>query len=203
MVYMDLVTQMRRELRMDPGVLEGPATPEIALAAATRHFLDGRRVDMQIIALEVGVGRATLYRWFGDRERLMGQVLWNLSQQALRYLGAQSQPGETEQALATIEAFLQVTSAFAPLQRFLAAEPTLALRALLEPDAPLVVALGDWVTDRLTAAGYGRAPGGPSARELAEVMVSVTSTYCWARIIAGGEADVAAAMRAVRVLLRT
>ncbi|MFL6060656.1 MAG: QsdR family transcriptional regulator, partial [Marmoricola sp.] len=102
----------------------------------------------------------------------------------------------------TIEAFMRVTSEFAPLQRFLAAEPTLALRALLEPDAPLVVALGDWATDRLTAAGYGQPPG-PAARELAEVMVSVTSTYCWARIIAGGQADVDSAMRAVRVLLRS
>jgi AcrR family transcriptional regulator len=200
---MDLVTQMQRELRVKPEDIEGSATPEIALAAATRHFLAGQRVDMQILALDVGVSRATLYRWFGDRERLVGQVLWNLSRQALQWLAEQSDPGDTEHALDTIEAFMRVTSEFPPLRRFLAAEPTLALRALLEPDAPLVVALGDWATDRLTAAGYGADPAGPNPRELAEVLVSVTSTYCWARVIAGGEADVAAAMRAVRVLLRT
>jgi hypothetical protein len=51
------------------------------------------------------------------------------------------------------------------------------------------------------APGDGDASAG--ANELAEVLVSVTSTYCWARIVAGSEADVAGAMRAVRVLLRT
>lgn len=199
---MDLATQLQHDLRIDTSEPEGGATPEVALAVATQHFLEGKRVDMQILALEVGVGRATLYRWFGDREKLIGQVLWNLSRQALVWLAEQSEPGDTEHALETIEAFMRVTSEFAPLQRFLAAEPTLALRALLEPDAPLVVALGDWATDRLTAAGYGQPPG-PAPRELAEVMVSVTSTYCWARIIAGGQADVDSAMRAVRVLLRS
>lgn len=199
---MDLASQLQRDLRVDPGEAEGSATPESALAVATRHFLDGKRVDMQILAIEVGVGRATLYRWFGDREKLIGQVLWDLSRQALVWLSEQSEPGDTEHALETIEAFMRVTSAFPPLQRFLAAEPTLALRALLEPDAPLVVALGDWATTRLTDAGYGQPPG-PDPRELAEVLVSVTSTYCWARIIAGGEADVDSAMRAVRVLLRS
>ncbi|RNL63157.1 hypothetical protein EFK50_15745 [Nocardioides marmoriginsengisoli] len=199
---MDLAMQLQRELRVTPGGADGATTPEIVLATATRQFLAGQRIDMQILALEAGVSRATLYRWYGDRERLVGQVLWNLSRQALQWLADQSEPGDTEHALDTIAAFMQVTSEFQPLRRFLAAEPTLALRALLEPDAPLVVALGDWATDRLTLAGYGSDPAGPNPRELAEVLVSVTSTYCWARIIAGGEADVAAAMRAVRVLLR-
>ena len=152
---------------------------------------------MQVLAADVGVGRATLYRWFGDRERLIGLVLSELSRQALQWLADQAPADEKAHILHTIDAFMRVTCAFPPLLRFLNAEPALALRTLLDPDAPLITFLSAWATDRLAEAGFG---GGadPSARELAEVLVSVTSTYCWARVIAGGEADVDSAMRAVR-----
>lgn len=204
-----LAALLQATLRMDPGEAAGPPTPAVALAEATSMFLAGKRVDMGVLATSVGVGRATLYRWFGDREHLVGLVLWELSRQALAWLAEKGpdeagagRGGDKQHVLESVDAFMRVTSAFDPLRQFLANEPALALRALLDPDAPLVVALTGWATDRLGEAGYGEDPDGPSAAELAAVLVSVTSTYCWARIIAGGEADVDAAMRAVRVLLR-
>lgn len=186
---------------MSVGDVQGPASPAAVVAAATRHFLAGERVDMQVLATEAGVGRSTLYRWFGDRECILGHVLWALSEETLSWLADEAPDVGHDQVLATIEAFMAVTSGFAPLRRFLAAEPAVALRTLLEPRSPLVVALGEWTGERLEAAGYGDDRAG--ARELAEVLVSVTSTYCWARIVAGSEADVEGAMRAVRVLLRS
>src|ERR1039457_6563618 len=51
------------------------ATKEEALALATEHYLDGRRVDVQAIARELGLARATMYRWFGTREVLLGEML--------------------------------------------------------------------------------------------------------------------------------
>ncbi|MCX6395461.1 MAG: QsdR family transcriptional regulator [Propionibacteriales bacterium] len=200
---MNLAERLRGELRLDR-VAERAQFPtaDSVLAVATEHFLAGRRIDVQQLAAEVGVGRATVYRWFGDRERLVGQVLWGVSRQALEWFAAQGRDDDVEHVLGTIEAFMRVTSEFGPLRQFLGAEPALALRALLEPDAHVVVSLNGWVADGLAAAGFGLDQDGPSARELAEVLVSVTSTYCWARIIAGGEADVESAMRAVRVLLR-
>lgn len=198
----DLASRLQRELILHPGALRGPATIDSVVAAATQRFVAGERVDMGVLAGEVGVGRATLYRWFGDREHLIGRVLWLLSEQTLEWLAAQAPPTETTHVLASVETFMQVTSVFPPLRRFLAAEPAVALRALLDPDAHLLASMGAWTATRLEAAGYGAEPTGPNAAELAEVLVSVTSTYCWARVIAGGEADVAGAMRAVRVLLR-
>jgi AcrR family transcriptional regulator len=45
------------------------------LDAAMARYLRGRRVDVQAIAAELGVGRTTIYRWFGSREQLIGEVL--------------------------------------------------------------------------------------------------------------------------------
>ena len=51
------------------------ASREDVLAAALHRYLRGRRVDVQAIATELGVGRTTIYRWFGSRDELLGEVL--------------------------------------------------------------------------------------------------------------------------------
>ncbi len=45
------------------------------LEAALYRYLRGRRVDVQAIATELGLGRTTIYRWFGSRDVLLGEVL--------------------------------------------------------------------------------------------------------------------------------
>lgn len=45
------------------------------LAAARAQFLSGERVDLTIVARDLGLGRATIYRWFGSRERLLSEVI--------------------------------------------------------------------------------------------------------------------------------
>ena len=54
-----------------------PATAsyEDVLALARRLFLAGRRLDLTVLARELGLGRATIYRWFGSRDRLLGEVI--------------------------------------------------------------------------------------------------------------------------------
>jgi AcrR family transcriptional regulator len=62
----------------EPPRRRGPvpgANREEVLAVARAHFLDCRRVDVQAIAAECGVGRATVYRWFGSREGLIGEAM--------------------------------------------------------------------------------------------------------------------------------
>ena len=51
------------------------ASREDVLAAAMHRYLRGERIDVQAIAAELGLGRTTIYRWFGSREGLIGEVL--------------------------------------------------------------------------------------------------------------------------------
>jgi AcrR family transcriptional regulator len=51
------------------------ATREQVLDVAMRSFLHGERIDVQAIATELGLGRSTIYRWFGTREDLAAVVL--------------------------------------------------------------------------------------------------------------------------------
>jgi AcrR family transcriptional regulator len=54
---------------------QAAASREDVLEAGLHRYLRGRRVDVQAIASELGVGRATIYRWFGSREKLLGEVI--------------------------------------------------------------------------------------------------------------------------------
>lgn len=58
----------------------GPGRPATAsredvLALARAQFVSGQRVDLTVIANRLGVGRATIYRWFGSRELLLGEII--------------------------------------------------------------------------------------------------------------------------------
>jgi AcrR family transcriptional regulator len=51
------------------------ASPEDVLALVTELYLEGQRVDVTVVAARLGLGRATIYRWFGSREALLGEVI--------------------------------------------------------------------------------------------------------------------------------
>src|ERR687888_2348127 len=51
-----------------------------AFEVARRWFLEGRRVDMLELAAELDVSRATLFRWVGNRDLLLGEILWSLAE---------------------------------------------------------------------------------------------------------------------------
>ena len=54
-----------------------------ALALATERFLAGERIDVRAIAAELGLARATMHRWFGTREGLVGETLAVLAEERL------------------------------------------------------------------------------------------------------------------------
>jgi AcrR family transcriptional regulator len=51
------------------------ASREDVLHLALNRYLHGERVDVQAIAAELGLGRTTIYRWFGSREGLIDEAV--------------------------------------------------------------------------------------------------------------------------------
>lgn len=51
------------------------ASRDDVLSLVTELYLDGQRVDITVVAARLGLGRATIYRWFGSREALLGEVI--------------------------------------------------------------------------------------------------------------------------------
>jgi AcrR family transcriptional regulator len=104
------------------------------LAEASAQYLSGQRVDVSVIARRLGLGRATIYRWFGSRERLLGEVIAD----ELEALIARQRRAVTQRGVeGLLEVFDRINRALAratALRRFLEQEPAGALRLLTSSD---------------------------------------------------------------------
>ncbi|HXG76212.1 MAG TPA: QsdR family transcriptional regulator [Gaiellaceae bacterium] len=103
------------------------ASREDVLQAALARYLRGRRIEVQAIAAELGLGRATVYRWFGSREGLIGETLVRAADPLLDEARRQAQGRGAAALLDT----------FTRLNRMLVAAP--ALRQLFEQERGLAL----------------------------------------------------------------
>src|SRR5580765_3761571 len=113
-------------------MLAEPTSRPDALTAfklARTWFTDGRRIDMGKLAGELGVSRATLFRWVGSRDDLLSAVVWSLTDPTLSRAEHEAAQGSGGRRIADVmERFceLVITSEF--FGTFLQREPERALR---------------------------------------------------------------------------
>ena len=171
-----------------------------ALELAQEMFLRGERVDMRTLAVRLGIGRTTLYRWMGDRERLMGEVLAELTEIVWRQVRKDAQGSGLERAMDAGRRFMELTAGFPPLREFAQREPQLALRVLLAPEGA--------VAARIRAGFEGalkeNLPAGEEVSpELIDIAVQVGTALEWAPIAIGAEPEIERAGRLTRSLFAT
>jgi AcrR family transcriptional regulator len=179
------------------------ADRDALIAAAHQALLDGRRVEMRALATELGVGRTTLYRWAGDREQLLGEVLWRVRAGALEEAAGTVGGAGAARVAGIVEHHLRAVGAFAPLRQLLVAEPALALRVLIGARGGVQERTVRWFAD-VVHRERSAAPlaGEMDAGVLASALVRLGEGVLYTDVVAGVEPDVEAAMAAVRALLR-
>src|SRR5712691_7632994 len=69
-------TPLSRALDSETGPRK--VTPMDAFKVARSKWLAGERLDVGRIAKQLGIGRATVFRWVGTRENLYGEVISSL-----------------------------------------------------------------------------------------------------------------------------
>jgi AcrR family transcriptional regulator len=156
------------------------ATHDDVLRAARAQFLAGQRVDVTIVARDLGLGRATIYRWFGSRERLLADVvageLEALMARARREVGERGAAG-------LLEVFDRVNRRIAEsaaLRAFLERERAAALRLLTAGDGAVrarsVAAVAGLITAEATAGHYDP-PADPGTLAYAVVRLAEAFLY--------------------------
>src|SRR3954466_8283844 len=104
------------------------ASREQVLELAMGRYLRGRRVDLQAIAAELGLGRTTLYRWFGGREGLLGDVLVRAADPLLDAARREARGRGGRALLDTFDRFNRSLIAAPALRRYVEQEREGALR---------------------------------------------------------------------------
>ena len=174
-------------------------TRDDALALAREHFLAGERVDMQILAAQLNVGRTTLYRWVGDREQLLGEMLSELANELLAMTAEQASGTGLERFLASIRSYLELCIGAPAFQTFLHREPEIALRLVMSRRSPLFRHTAEGVAELLAQAVPKLALD--DRDHLAELVVQVGSALVSAAHAVGDEADVDRAIEVTRTLI--
>jgi AcrR family transcriptional regulator len=175
------------------------------VATAARWIYEGRRVDMQGLADELGVSRVTLFRRVGSREELLSQALWLLTQHMLEAAAAQWEAERPEGELhtpGTGRHINAIVSQSTGLRRLLDEEPTLTIRVLTDPrgrvQTGIVVFIEELLRRDVTEFGLVTLIE-PSA--LAYALVRLGESFLYADVLAARKPDVATANRLQQALI--
>ncbi len=179
------------------------ATPAGAFRAARRMFLRGERLDMRSLASELHISRATLYRWCGDREQLLSDVLWSLSHQIFeRAKQEHAREAGSERVLAIFRQHIGTLVRARPLQTFLQQETHAALRLLTSEQGSVqrrtVSDLADLLREEQEV---GALRLRADVDSLAYAIVRMTEGFMYHDTVVGAEPDVERAASVVALLL--
>lgn len=175
-----------------------------AFDLAREQFIGGRRIDMGGLAATLGVDRTSLFRWVGNRDALLSEVLWSLAVptlvQADRATAELSGAARVAELLTAFVADLNRADYF---RGFLRREPARALRLLTTTESEIqrrYIATADWLVRR----EMGEVPlgGAIDVAGLAYLLVRISESFTYADLIAGDEPSAARARIAFRLLLR-
>ena len=190
------VTPLSRMLDAEEPVRK--ASPLDVFKLARKKWLAGDRLDIGKLAQELGIGRATVFRWVGSREHLYGEICSALFTKELERAQTGAKGAGVERLIDTMERLLHSLAGAAPLRRFVQEDPEFALRVLTSRASPVqfrcTVAVRELIWELVPE------PALP-ADELAYLVVRITESFLYRDVITGDEADIEAAIRAIRLLL--
>lgn len=178
------------------------AAPLDALHAARETWLAGDVLDMGLLAARLGASRATLYRWVGSRERLLGEVVWAVSSEPMHAAIDAAKGSGPEFVADVIERYMRGALGYEPLRVFVERDPEYALRVLASKHSPMQRRSINLVREVLAGqVAAGALAPALDLDTLAFLIVRIVESFLYTDVITGGEPNVAAAGDAVFALL--
>lgn len=185
---------------------DGEHRPD-ALAAfklARRRFIEGERIEMQEIATELGVSRATLFRWVGSRDDLLVQIVWSTTMPTFERAAAATTRLSGGARIAEIMSRFATLTLESPFfMDFVQREPERALRLFTTKASWFQARLVDLIEALLQQEVDAGALAPPLAmHDLAYVVTRITETFIYADVVAGELPDPEKVRQVVGALLR-
>ncbi|MFE2432012.1 QsdR family transcriptional regulator [Streptomyces sp. NPDC059373] len=170
---------------------------------AQQRFLAGVPLDMRDLATELGVSRATVYRWAGNKELLLGEVLWAYAEQAIERARLQARGEGIGYLMEVIQGFVQAVDGSVPLRRLLVTDPEPSLRVLTSQHSvvqPRIVEALRTIFQEAVDQGTFHPP--IDVDTLSYATVRIAESFLYSDIITGTERHVRRAIEIIRLILR-
>jgi TetR/AcrR family transcriptional regulator, repressor for uid operon len=145
----------------------------VAAASGVRHL------TVDEVAQRAGVGRVTVYRRFGDRQRLIDALAVREARRCLAVLDAATTPEQpiADQVAEGFVASLRLIRGHPVLSRLATHEPDLLLEALRDDRAPIFALARSYLAGRLAAAERAGARTDIDVGQAAEVLVRLMVSF--------------------------
>lgn len=175
--------------------------PLVAFKIARRAFIEGRRIEMQELAAETGVNRATLFRWVGGRDDLLAEVVWSVAEPTFITAKAVDARG-AERIAKVMGRFAQATIDSPFFGKWVNSEPERALRTMTTKASPFQGRLIGLVEDLIqTEVDEDRLRLRLPLHDTAYLIVRIAEAFVYADMITGEVPNAAKVEQAVAALL--
>lgn len=173
------------------------ASPEDALDLARARFLEGRRIEMRSLAEDLGIGRTTLYRWVGERDELIEEVLTGLVDEWFEAVEGQASGSGRDRLIDIFSRFLNIASASSPVSDFASREPALTMRLLLDRQGKVAMRSKELISHLFTE----NLPDREVPENIVDAIEMSTAALVWANIATEREPDIEGAISLTETLI--
>jgi AcrR family transcriptional regulator len=172
-----------------------------AFELAKSKWLAGERLDIGKLADELGVGRATVFRWVGSKEQLYGEVISAAFAQTLAWAKRASTGTGARFLTEVTRNLLRALLASQPLRRFIQQDPEFAMRIVMSSSSPVehrvITAVRGLIEGEVDS---GQLEPAMDTGSLAYVIVRIAESFLYRDVQSGDEPDVATATQAIGLL---
>ncbi|WP_433654545.1 QsdR family transcriptional regulator [Nocardia sp. CA-128927] len=174
-----------------------PDDPLLKIAVAM--FERDGWIDLRFLAKAAGIGRATLYRRYGDRDRILGEVIWALSAPSIATLRPEFRGRGADGLAEMIGKLLHASAGHSGMRAFVGQHTDTALRVMTSKHG---VIQQRFITR--IAAAIRQEIGEPpdiDATTLAYAITRLGESFYYRELITGDPPDIDAATVIIRRLL--
>lgn len=173
-----------------------------AFALAQQKWLAGERLEIGKLADELGVGRATVFRWVGSREQLYGEVVSAAFGQSIEWARRASRERKGAAFLTDVtKNLLSTLSKSTPLRAFIQHDAEFALRIVMSSQSPVetrvIAAVRALIVGEVEA---GHLQPAIDIDSLAYVIVRIAESFLYRDVLTGDPPDVATATKAIGMM---
>lgn len=179
-------------------------TPADLFRLARRRFMLGEELEIQGLADELHVSRATAYRWAGNADVLVGRVIASIAEDTFGRAAREARGRGYDRIVDTYRRGTRYVATSKPYRRWIAREdPDVVLRIVASKHhPPQATTMRLWEDTLGQAARDGHVDLPLSAHTMAYAVVRLSESFLYADLIAGEEPDVDSAVETFKLLVR-
>lgn len=178
------------------------SSAERAFRLARKSFIAGERIDMRHLATQLEVDRTTLFRWVGNRDQLLTDILTSLASATFRDIQEAVDEVGAERIIRAAELYAEILISSEYYRTFLNRDPERALRLISTKVSPLqrqIVTFFEQILDEEETAD--RFKHSLPTPDLAYLIVRVMESFLYADLIIGEQPDAGKVRSAVAAVL--